>query len=144
MLLHLLFGVHDPFPSRTWIQFCSSPTALHAQGGFNSCTLHPVNVFQTHGGTARLASCPQSLFYKSLYNIYIHTRLANSFITYQGNSKHSEDSAKSPCQYSVRHKLQTWPPSSLLYAAYLFTRFTVPLGSARPAVLHLLCKCLKL
>lgn len=120
------------------------PTDLHAGGGFNSCTLHPINLFQTHRETARLWPPAHSPSFTSPFVIYRKRKLENSFITHQGNSKPSEDSAKSPCQYSVRHKLQTWLPPSLLYVTYLFTRFTVSLDLARPAVLLMLCKCLKL
>lgn len=147
MLLHLSFGVHGPFPSHTWIQLYSSPNGSYralCSGCFNSCTLHPTNLFQTCGETARLWPAAHSSSFTSPFLIYRERKLENSFITCQGNSKHSEDSAKSPRQHSIRQKLQTELPSSPLYVTYLFTRFTVPLNSARPAVLLMLCKYLKL
>lgn len=118
------------------------PTDLHALGGFHSSTLHPINLFQTYGETDRLWL--QSLFYKSISNIQREKIFQNSFVIHQGNWKPSKDPAKSPCQFSVGHKVQTWLPSSLLYVIYLFTKFTGSLDSVRPAVMLMLCKWWKL
>lgn len=120
------------------------PTDLHAWGHFSSGTLHPINLFQTRGDTARLWPAAHSPSFTSPFLMHRERKLENRFITHQDNSKPSADSAKSLCQYSIRHKLQTWLPSSLLYVIYLFTRFTVSLDSARPAVLLMFCKCLTL
>lgn len=95
--------------------------------------------------TDRQTDCTwQSLFYKSFYNMQREKKLKNSFVTHQGNWKPSKDPVKSPCQFLVRHKVQTWLPSALLFVFYLFTKFAVPLGSLRPAVRLMLCKRWKL
>lgn len=113
-------------------------------GAFQQLHLRPTNLFQPCGETARLWPAAHSFSFTSPFLIYRERKFENSFITCQGNSKHSKDSAKSPRQHSIRQKLQTELPSSPLYVTYLFTRFTVPLSSARPAVLLMLCKYLKL
>lgn len=71
VLLHLSCGVHDPRPSHTWIQLCSSPNGSYRSscsgGGSTAAPFIPSTSSRLMG---RQTDCDwQSFFYKSIPNI---------------------------------------------------------------------------